>query len=241
VIYPTLVAVVSAACAGVVSCQYAARRRSYQLAWALALVMSAAAATAYVAALPPTSSATAFRLYYSLGAVLMPAWLGLGSVLLVAPKRFAEWATSGLVSASALGAGAVFATPISTGALATLDGGPGAGVLEAGAWLPLTIVLNTVGVAAVVGVAIYSAVALVRRRGSGQLLLANISIAAGDIIVGIAGSMARTGHPELFWATMLVGWIVVFGGFLLTLGSRPGSAQRKLDPLPAPAERTPVA
>lgn len=240
-IYPTLVAAVSAAFAGVVLCQYAERRRPYQLVWGLALLMSTLASTAYVAALPPSSNGIAFRIYYTLGGALMPAWLGLGSILLVAPKRAGEWASSGLMAASALAAGAVFAAPIAAANLANLDGGPGAGVLEPGSWLPLTIVLNTLGVAAVVGVALYSAVAVIRRRGSGQMLLANVLIAAGDLIVGIAGSLARTGHPELFWITMLLGWIVIFGGFLLTLGSRPGSARRSREPLLAPIERTPVA
>ena len=239
--YALLVADISAAFAAAVSWQYASRRRPYQLAWCAALLMSALAAEAYVLALPPMSSQIAFRVYYALGGVLMPAWLGLGSVLLVGSPKVGEWAFGALTAVSALAVGAVAVAPLDGPALARLDGGPGTGILQAGVWLPMTIVLNTAGVIAVVGVAMYSGIALARRRGSAQLLAANVLIAAGDLTVGVAGSMARTGHPELFWITMLVGWIVIFGGFLLTLGFRPGSGQRSHVPLPAPTERTPAA
>jgi hypothetical protein len=188
----------------------------------------------------------AFRVYYALGAVLMPAWLGLGSLFLAAPRRVAERTLAAVVNVGALGAAAVVVAPIDIAAFGQLNGGPGAGVLQPGVWLPITILLNTFGVVAVVGVAILSAIRLVRRQGSRQLVLANSLIAAGVLIVGIAGSMARTGLPELFWLTMLAGWIVIFAGFLLIQpAASPGF---RLDTVPnsqpawaPPAERTPVA
>jgi len=243
VIYPLAVAGISAIFAAVVLRQYLQRRRPYQLIWMLALLMSALASAVYVLALPPTSNAVAFRLYYALGAALMPAWLGLGSIFLVAPRRLAEVTLAALVNVGALGAGAVFAAPLDATALARLNGGPGTGVLQPGLWLPLTIALNTFGVLAVVGVAAYTGL----RGGGRRLLLANALIASGDLVVGVAGSMARTGRPELFWTTMLAGWVVIFAGFLLTqpaaqpTGSRPGSAPNSQPRLAAPSGRTPVA
>lgn len=243
--YPLGVAMVSAVFAGIVLAQYIARRRAHHLIWAVALLMSALASAAYVLALPPESSAAAFRVYYGLGALLMPAWLGLGSIFLVAPRRIADGALAALVNVGALGLAAVFVAPIDSTALSRLNGGPGTGVLEPGVWLPLTILLNTIGVLAVVGVAVWSAIRLVRRQGSGQLVLANALIAAGDLIVGVAGSMARTGQPGLFWVTMLAGWIVIFAGFLLTepvaTSSRLDSAPSNQSPLVVPAGRTPAA
>ncbi|HEU0169199.1 MAG TPA: hypothetical protein VFS62_15590 [Chloroflexota bacterium] len=247
-LYPLAVAVISALFAGTVLNQFATRGHAHQLIWTVALGMSAVASAAYVLALPPTASTTAFRTYYALGAVLMPAWLGLGSIFLVAARRFADWCAAGLLAASALAVSSVSNAGLDTRAFAGLNGGPGSGILTPGPWLPLTIILNTLGVVAVVGVAIYSAVRVVQRKGSGRLLLANVCIAVGDLIVGVAGSMARTGHPELFWITMLVGWIVIFAGFLLTQPRLATSAGSRLDtglsspqPSPLPAERTPVA
>ncbi|MBV8085805.1 MAG: hypothetical protein JO247_13430, partial [Chloroflexi bacterium] len=85
-LYPLAVAVISALFAGTVLNQFATRRHAHQLIWTVALGMSAVASAAYVLALPPNASAAAFRTYYALGAVLMPAWLGLGSIFLVAPR-----------------------------------------------------------------------------------------------------------------------------------------------------------
>jgi hypothetical protein len=215
VAYPLAVAGLSALFSAALLWQYALRRKPHQLIWMTALLMSSAASMAYVLALPPTANEGAFRAYYALGAVLMPAWLGLGSIYLVAPPQLRQWSLSALMVASALGVGAVMAAPISGQQLARLNGGPGVGVLLAGPWLPLTIVLNTCGVAAVVGVAIYSAARVARRHAPGRLLGANLAIAAGDLIIGAAGSMARTGFPDLFWITMFTGWVVIFAGFLL--------------------------
>lgn len=241
-IYPLAVADISAVFAAAVLWQYLRRRRHYQLIWAIALLMSALASEAYVLALPPNGSQAAFRIYYVLGAVLMPAWLGLGSIALVAPKRAAEWCQSALIAVSAIGVGAVAAADLDAAALAHLDGGPGAGVLLPGPWLALTITLNTLGVVAVVGVAAYSAVRVVQRKGSGLILGANVLIAAGDLVIGVAGSMARTGHPELFWVTMFAGWIVIFAGFLLiSASSLPGSVRRSPAQLALQDGRTPVA
>jgi hypothetical protein len=222
--YPLAVALVSAAFAGMVLQQYVARRRPHQLIWAIALLMSALGSGAYVLALPPGSSPTAFRIYYALGGMLMPAWLGLGSIFLAAPRRLADAALAFLVNASALGLGALLVADLDQNQLAVLNGGPGTRLVETGPWLPITILLNTLGVVAVVGVAVHSAIQLARRKGSARLLTANGLIAAGVIIVGIAGSLARTGLPQLFWVTMLAGWIVIFAGFLTaSAGSRPGN------------------
>ena len=215
--YPLAVAAISLLFALATGRQYAARRRPYQLVWTIALGMSAIASIAYLFAHPPGSSAAAFRAYYLFGAALMPAWLGLGSLLLLDLRKAAQWVIATFLAVSALAAGSVLQASIDPARLAALDGGPGTGVLQPGPWLPLTIVLNTAGVTAVVGVAILSGVQVLRRRGTGRVLLANLLIAAGDLMVGIAGSLARTGHPELFWVTMLAGWIVIFVGFLLTV------------------------
>jgi len=234
--YPIAVGAISLVFAAIV----ARGRRAHHLVWAIALIMSSLASLAYVGAL--RDSAAAFRIYYVLGGLLMPAWLGLGSIYFVAPRPIADAALAALVNVGAIGAGAVFAAGIDHEALVRLDGGPGTGVLEPGAWLPITILLNTAGVAAVVGVAIFSGVRLAQRRGTGRLVLANALIAIGDLIVGAAGAMARTGLPQLFWMTMLTGWIVIFSGFLLSsTGSLPGSGRNSPRPWAAPTGKTPAA
>src|SRR5438477_612566 len=96
-----------------------------------------------------------------------------------------------------------------------------AGILQPqlGAWLITIIVLNTLGVLAVVGVAIYSGWKLIQRQGTSSLLWANVLILAGDLINAAAGTTARLGVKNIFWLVMTFGWIVFFIGVLLA--SRP--------------------
>src|SRR6266568_7300034 len=77
--------------AGVVLRQYIRRRRNSQLYWSIALLMAFLATLAYVfmVIIGPTTSTgiVLFRIYYIFGAALVPAWLGLGSIALVASPR----------------------------------------------------------------------------------------------------------------------------------------------------------
>src|SRR3989442_14706994 len=83
--------VVTGLFAGAVLRQYVQRSRTSQLYWSIALIMAFLATLAYVlmVIVQPTSGAgiVLFRLYYILGASLVPAWLGLGSIALVTSPR----------------------------------------------------------------------------------------------------------------------------------------------------------
>src|ERR1035437_7308674 len=90
-LYPSINVIVTALFAAVVLRQYLQRHRSYQLFWTIALSMAFLATLAYVLMIvaQPTSSIgiVFFRVYYILGGALMPAWLGLGSIALIASPR----------------------------------------------------------------------------------------------------------------------------------------------------------
>jgi len=83
----------------------------------------------------------------------------------------------------------------------------------------MTIILNTLGVVAVVGVALYSGWQMIRRQKSGaplsaftsNLLRANILILAGDLLNGAAGGLARfLDIQSTFWIIMAFGWAIFF-------------------------------
>src|SRR5574340_1252738 len=116
----------------------------------------------------PTSSAGVwfFRLYYILGAALTPAWLGLGSIALVTSARVSRICMIVLSVLSILAAVLIAIAGINTSVLSAGAGKPGTGVLQPGAWLITIIVLNSLGVLAVAGVAIYSGWKLLRRQAS---------------------------------------------------------------------------
>ena len=224
-LFPAINVIVTGLFAGVVLRQYVRRHRQYQLYWGIALSMAFIATLAYVFMIltQPASGAGMlfFRLYYILGAALMPSWLGLGSIALVARAHITRICLVVLCVLSVLAALLISMASVDRQQLGHIAGTPGAGILQPqlGAWLITIIVLNTLGVLAVVGVAIYSGWKLIQRQGTSSLLWANVLILAGDLINAAAGTTARLGVKNIFWLVMTLGWIVFFIGVLLA--SRP--------------------
>ncbi|MDI3317347.1 MAG: hypothetical protein QJR14_07010 [Bacillota bacterium] len=217
-IYPLVVAVVSAAFGAATLRQYLERRRPHQLLWTISLAMGFLGALGYLVALK-TGSLAWFRVYYLFGAMLMAAYLGLGSVYL--HDRGGRWARPLLVAVlllSLVGAVALALTPGDAAAVARLDGGPGTEVLrltENPVALIDLILLNTFGLVAVAGLALYSAWELHRKQASGPFAEGNLLIAAGTVLLGAAGSLARLGQPVWFWPLMALGFVVLYVGFVV--------------------------
>lgn len=226
-LYPGVNVLVTGLFAGVVLRQYVQRHKTYQLYWAIALSMAFVATLSYVCmiAVQPTSAIglICFRLYYILGAALMPSWLGLGSIALITKGRITRICLIVLSVLSVIAIVLIASAPIDMQQLSQIAGTPGTGILlpTVGAWLITIIVLNSLGVVAVVGVAIYSGWKLLVRQGTSSLLWANVLILAGDIINALAGTTARLGVKNIFWLIMTLGWIVFFIG--VVLASRPKS------------------
>jgi hypothetical protein len=225
---PLVNVLVTAVFAGIVLRQYVRRHRIYQLYWSIGLVMAFVATLAYVLmiAVGPTSGAgiVFFRVYYILGAALVSAWLGLGSVALVTSKQVARVCFIVLCVLSVLAAALVALANVNMGALAHIAGTPGTGILQPrlGLWLYTIIILNLLGVLAVVGVAVYSGWKLVRRQSSlgglstSNILWANVLILMGDLLNGLAGTLARfLGLESTFWLVMSLGWVLFLAGVLL--------------------------
>jgi hypothetical protein len=234
--------VVLAVFAGTILRQYLRRRREAQLYWSLALLMAFFATLAYILLVvgTPTSSAGLFffRLYYSLGAALTPAWLGLGSIALVTGKRVSRTCLFVLVGLSLAAVVTISDAPINLVTLAHIAGTPGTGILGNGAWLPLIIIMNTAGVALVGGVALYSGWKFLRRQASvagsqpGNLLWGNLLILLGALLDGAAGTLSRLfGLSSSFWLVMAVGWFIFYLGVLLI-----GRRKRKNNPSEQSAE-----
>lgn len=228
--------VVTGLFAGVVLRQYLQRRRNAQLYWSIALVMAFLATLAYVfmVIVGPTSGTgvALFRIYYIFGAALVPAWLGLGSIALVASPRITRICLIVLSVLSILAIVLISTASIDMSKLSQIAGTPGTGILEPGAWLVTIIILNTLGVLAVVGVAIYSGWKLIRRQSSVagiqtiNLLWANVLILIGDLLNAAAGTLARGfGLQSSFWIIQAVGWTVFFAGVLVA-SRRPTTAQQ---------------
>ncbi|GCE05710.1 hypothetical protein [Dictyobacter aurantiacus] len=223
---PLINVLVTGAFAFVILRQYIGRRRSYQLYWSVSLLMAFIATLAYMAMLlvgPTSVSGTYFfRVYYALGGAIMPSWLGMGSIALISKPRFSRTCVGFLLLLSLIAATFVLDATINMPMLSHIAGTPGTGTLNPGPWLVMTILLNTLGVVAVAGVALISGWKMLRRQASmggtktSNILWANIFIFIGAILNGAAGTLARfLGIVSIFWLIMALGWIVLFIGVLL--------------------------
>src|SRR5436305_2361349 len=232
-VYPIINVIVTGLFAGVVLRQYLRRHRTYQFFWAIALFMAFFATLAYVAMIivHPTSDLGIlfFRIYYILGAALIAAWLGLGSIALVTSARLTRICLVVLSVLSILAVLLIAFATVDRVQLSQIAGTPGTDILQpaVGPWLITIIILNTLGAIAVVGVASYSAWHVRRRPGSGTLFGANILIMAGALIIALAGTTARLGVKNIFWLVMALGWIVFFMGVLLTSRARHSATPAK--------------
>ncbi|GCE19790.1 hypothetical protein [Dictyobacter kobayashii] len=206
--------------------QYISRRRSYQLYWSISLLMAFVATLAYMAMLMvgPTSEPGTyfFRLYYALGGTIMPSWLGMGSIALISKPRVSRAFVGFLLLLSLIAGTFVLDATIDMARLSHIAGTPGTGTLQPGPWLVMTILLNTLGVVAVAGVALLSGWKMLRKQArmgeirTSNILWANIFIFTGAILNAAAGTLARfLGLDSIFWLIMALGWIVLFLGVLL--------------------------
>jgi hypothetical protein len=157
-----------------------------------------------------------FKLYYIFGALLMAAYLGLGSIYLLAPRRTADIVAATLVFLSVMGLILVLLSPVDTSVLHGSNVEAGSNAIS-GPSIPFIALLNTFGAVAVIGGALYSAWRLWKRQGPPRLLVANVLIASGTILASLAGTLARvTGNGSSFWALLAAGFVVLLAGFLVT-------------------------
>jgi hypothetical protein len=217
VILPLVVTIVAFLFAAILLRQFARRGRPYQLVWTIALSMGGLAALFFVLFLDNGRNEAFFRLYYIFGGLLMAAYLGLGSIYLLAPRRLANLAATIVMLLSVAGIVLLLTAHVDHAVLRGSNVEAGSNAVS-GASVAFIVVLNTFGAVAVIGGALYSAYRLLRRQGPVQLLAANVLIAAGTILASLAGALARTtGNGSAFWAMLAAGFVVLFAGFLLTL------------------------
>jgi len=163
----------------------------------------------------------------------MAAYLGVGSIFLGVGPRAGRLS---LLLATVGGlAGSVFLVTarLDPAALAALRYGSGRDILALeGAGRAVLVAMNAFGTAAVVGVAVLSALRVWRSRGAAAWAVGNLLIAAGVLILGAAGSTAGLGREGLlFWPVMTAGWVVTFSGFAVINRARsPASTGRPGNP-----------
>jgi hypothetical protein len=175
-----------------------------------------------------------FRLWYLFGAILVAAWLGQGTVFLLAKKKWAAWTLAILLAGSVYGLVRVFGAELDPSLLTTgVHTGSelsGHAIVTPGVRL-LTPLFNIYGTVTLVGGAIWSAWIFFRKRVLLHRTIGNILIAAGALAPAFGGSFSRFGIPGALYLGELIGAILMFAGFI-----RATTPIEDHVPQPAPAD-----
>lgn len=197
--------------------RYANRRRPHLLLWGLGMLFYGIGGfcEAYFGALG--WNPLIFRMWYLFGAILVAAWLGQGTVYLLAKRRVANILMMILGIASLYAAIRVFGAELDPNQLTTsVHTGSelsGHAIITPGI-RSLTPFFNIYGVVTLVGGAVYSAWIFYRKRVLLHRTIGNILIAVGALAPAFGGAFSRLGIPGALYIGELIGATLIFLGFL---------------------------
>ncbi|TAK35711.1 MAG: hypothetical protein EPO21_05195 [Chloroflexota bacterium] len=211
VILPLLSTVVSLIFAGSVFVQFLSRRRPYQAVWTIGLTWYAGGSLMRLLVGLGAWDVLIYRIWYLCGAVFVAAYLGMGTVYLLAPRRVAHIVMTILGLSSILAAYLVLTAPVNVAALKAGELGTGVFPSYVAA---TTAIFNTFGAGAMIIGALYSAWVLWRKRQMPGRVVSNILIAAGAMIASAGGAFQRAGFTDAPYVFEFVAVVCIFAGFL---------------------------
>jgi hypothetical protein len=158
-----------------------------------------------------------YRMWYLFGAILVAAWLGQGTVYLLAKRRLANVLMVILLLGSVYGAVRVFTAELDpsllTSSMHTGSELSGHAIITDGV-RTLTPLFNLYGTVALVGGAVWSAWIFYRKRVLLHRTIGNILIAVGAISPAFGGAFSRFGISGALYISELLGAVLMFIGFL---------------------------
>jgi len=158
-----------------------------------------------------------FRLWYLCGAILVAAWLGQGTVYLLANRKWANGLMVLLALGSVYGLIRVFSAQLDPSLMTTsVHTGSelsGHAIVTPGVRV-LTPFFNLYGTVTLVGGAAWSAWIFWRKRILLHRTIGNIFIAVGAIAPAFGGTFSRFGVPGALYLGELLGAVLMFIGFI---------------------------
>jgi len=169
-----------------------------------------------------------FRLWYLFGAILVAAWLGQGTVYLLAKRRWAHATMVILALGSLYGAIRVFTAQLDpslmTASVHTGSELSGHAIVTSGVRV-LTPFFNLYGTVTLVGGAAWSAWIFFRKRILLHRTIGNVLIAVGAMLPAFGGTFSRFGVPSALYIGELLGAVILFAGFIRATTPMIGAVQ----------------
>ena len=194
------------------------RRSPYLLVWAVGLTMFGVGSFAEVYSNADWNPAV-FGAWYLFGAMLNAAWLGQGTVYLLARRPVAHATLGVLIAFPLVGLYGMTTMSLDASAFSTSSAlsDQYRDILPEGAWVRgLTPLFNVYGLLTLVGGAIYSAWLFWRKGVLQNRMWGCILIAVGAIAVGSASALTRLGIGDYLYLGELMAAILIFAGFIRT-------------------------
>jgi hypothetical protein len=214
---PFVSCIVSLVFAALVLRRYLVRRGTHLLLWAIGMVFYGIGGLAEGLYAVAGWNPLAYRLWYLFGAILVAAWLGQGTVYLLARRRWANLTMLILGLASLFALWRVFTADLDPSLMASgLHTGAelsGQAIVTGGV-RTLTPFFNVYGTVTLVGGAVWSAYIFWRKRILPHRVVGNVLIAAGAILPAFGGTLSRFGFPGGLYVLEFAGALLLFAGFI---------------------------
>ena len=153
-----------------------------------------------------------FRLWYLFGAVLVAAWLGQGTVYLLARRKVAHTLMVILGLGSLYAVYKVFTAQLDPSLM--IEGELSGHAIVTPGVRVLTPFFNLYGLVTLVGGAVYSSFLFWRKRVLLHRAIGNVLIAAGALMPAFGGFFSRLGIPYALYVGEFLGVVLLFAGFL---------------------------
>ncbi len=211
--------------------------KPYKVVWAIGLFVYGAGAAAQFFATAGHWTQTDYRFWYLGGAILAAPYLGMGTYYLLGPRKWADRLMVFLGIFTAYAVVRMLSTPLapqplngkpawSLGGLSldqwfqhasNVDVVAGTHPLAPGDIIFVIIVLNTLGAAALVVGAAWSAWKFYKTHQNPTRLLSMILLVIGGFAPAMAGTLTKTGNAHPFFILTFVGSVFLLAGYLVSI------------------------
>ncbi len=213
-IVPLISALLSLVFAVMVFKQFRAKAKPHQLVWGFGFTFYFFATLSEFLFDLKGPNTILVRTWYLFGATLVPAYLGMGTLYLLAPRKIAHAVMALLFVGTVTMAIVVMTAHVDLSSFAPGDTLKAEGVLADSA--RKSFYFSAPGAIILIGGAAYSAFVVWLKKTMPMRAVSNILIAIGGWFPVIGGGMERVfSNPDMLYLTELLGIIIIFAGFLV--------------------------